>query len=164
MPKCKKCGSNFPNRKKIDGKLRILSSRKYCLNCSPFNNNNRKRLEIPDCNLTCNKCNKTYDYRRGTNSHTKCSKCCYTNAQRRIERKNKCVEYKGGKCLLCNYHKCLDALCFHHLDSNIKEFKISGSQCLSWDKIRKELDKCVLLCCRCHTEVHAGITEVSSTV
>ena len=27
----------------------------------------------------------------------------------------------------------------------------------SWARIVRELDKCVLLCCRCHREVHDGM-------
>ncbi len=27
----------------------------------------------------------------------------------------------------------------------------------SWEMIEKELKKCVLLCCRCHREVHDGL-------
>ena len=26
------------------------------------------------------------------------------------------------------------------------------------EKIKKEVDKCMLLCCRCHRELHAGIS------
>ena len=34
---CKKCGKKFPLTMNIDGKKRIFSNRKYCLDCSPFN-------------------------------------------------------------------------------------------------------------------------------
>jgi hypothetical protein len=36
MPTCENCGDYFPNYVRIDGKLRNLHSRKYCLKCSPF--------------------------------------------------------------------------------------------------------------------------------
>lgn len=64
------------------------------------------------------------------------------------------VEYKGGKCTVCGYDKCSDALVFHHLDPTQKEFCLSGSHARSWENIVKELDKCVLLCIRCHVEEH----------
>ena len=47
---------------------------------------------------------------------------------------------------------------FHHRDPNTKEFKISAA-ILNWEKIRQEIDKCELLCCRCHTELHYGAIE-----
>ena len=58
------------------------------------------------------------------------------------------------------YNKCIEALAFHHLDENLKNFTLSGNWGLSWEQIEKKLEKCVLLCCRCHAEVHAGITKI----
>lgn len=69
-----------------------------------------------------------------------------------ISLKRKAVVYKGGGCIVCGYDKCDAALEFHHLDPEEKDFSISSSS--SWRKIKNELDKCVLLCCRCHREVH----------
>ena len=42
---------------------------------------------------------------------------------------------------------------FHHLDPNEKDFTISGK---SWafERLKKEVDKCILVCNRCHTEIH----------
>ena len=33
------------------------------------------------------------------------------------------VKLLGGKCCICGYDKCIDALVFHHRDPSIKEFK-----------------------------------------
>lgn len=44
---------------------------------------------------------------------------------------------------------------FHHIDSATKDFNISAR--LTWDAIVRELGKCVLLCSRCHREVHDGL-------
>jgi hypothetical protein len=68
--------------------------------------------------------------------------------------KEKGIEYKGGKCEKCGYHKCNRALEFHHLNSKEKEFTISGYKILSWDKVKIELNKCILLCSNCHRELH----------
>lgn len=67
--------------------------------------------------------------------------------------KIKAIEYKGGKCVNCNYSKCNRALTFHHLDPNKKEFTISKKS-VAWETMRIELDKCVLLCANCHAEEH----------
>ena len=70
-------------------------------------------------------------------------------------------EYKGGKCTICGYDKCQRALSFHHLDPKQKNFGISMSGLTrSWDKIKKEIDKCILFCANCHMELHEGMTQL----
>lgn len=54
----------------------------------------------------------------------------------------------------------MDALQFHHLDPNEKDFSISSAAAWAWHRLVKELDKCVLLCNRCHAEVHAGVEDL----
>jgi hypothetical protein len=79
----------------------------------------------------------------------------YVNAyrRRRYWKKKKCIDYKGGKCMICGYSKCIAALEFHHRDPNEKEFKISRNK-FDWEKVKDELDKCDLLCSNCHREYH----------
>lgn len=74
--------------------------------------------------------------------------------QRRRENKSKLIEYKGGKCEKCGYNKCDAALEFHHLDPNKKDFGIASFKSLSLEKLKKEVDKCVLVCSNCHKEIH----------
>jgi len=69
--------------------------------------------------------------------------------------KEKLVEYKGGKCQICGYNKCLEALEFHHLDRDKKDFTISGKS-WSFDKLKNEVDKCILVCSNCHKEIHSN--------
>jgi hypothetical protein len=76
------------------------------------------------------------------------------NKRRKIL-KLKSIEYKGGSCSRCNYSKCIEALEFHHTDPSQKDFSIShDGHTRSWDKIKYELDKCILVCANCHREVH----------
>jgi hypothetical protein len=63
------------------------------------------------------------------------------------------TEY-GGKCTRCGYDKCFDALEFHHTDPNTKEFHIGERRGLNIDALRVELNKCILVCRNCHTELH----------
>ena len=83
-----------------------------------------------------------------------------TNSQAVISwRKNKkinLVNYKGGKCQLCGYKKCVEALSFHHLNPLEKDFTISGKS-WSYQRLKNEVDKCILLCNNCHIEVHHGL-------
>lgn len=69
------------------------------------------------------------------------------------------VEYKGGKCCKCGYNKCIRALQFHHLDPNEKDFGIGGLS-VSLERLKKEVDKCILVCSNCHAEIHDGIINV----
>ena len=81
-------------------------------------------------------------------------------AKRRQKIRQKLVEYKGGKCILCGYFECINALDLHHKDSSGKDFGISsGGLTRSWEKVRAEADKCVLLCANCHREIHAGYKQ-----
>jgi hypothetical protein len=84
--------------------------------------------------------------------------------KRRRKVREMAVEYKGGKCSRCGYARCLEALEFHHLDSSKKDFGISDKgYTRSWNKIREEIDKCVLVCANCHRELHAHV-QISSIV
>lgn len=77
---------------------------------------------------------------------------------RRRKIKQMAVEYKGGQCSKCGYKKYIGALEFHHLDPNEKDFSISKSgHCSSWEKVKIELDKCILVCSNCHKEIHGEI-------
>jgi transposase len=83
-------------------------------------------------------------------------------ASRRREIKRILVEEAGGKCQLCGYARCQEALQFHHLDPREKSFHLGqGGLSRSLDRCRAEAQKCALLCATCHAEVEAGITAMS---
>lgn len=158
---CKKCDNYFPTKIKIDGKTRNLSKRRYCLDCSPFGTHNTKKIHKPPnkkIQCECSICNREYIYdsTRG-HSKTKCNTC--RNKETRRKLKKRAIDYKGGKCVLCSYNRCIDGLCFHHIDPDKKDFNICGGP-IKWQTLKKELDKCVLLCALCHIEVHCGIKEL----
>lgn len=90
--------------------------------------------------------------------HWRCNQCSTESVQkRRLKIKLMSIKYKGGKCIKCGYNKCIAALEFHHLDSNIKDFGISSKgYTKSWEKVKIELDKCELVCSNCHMEIHHG--------
>jgi 5-methylcytosine-specific restriction endonuclease McrA len=81
-------------------------------------------------------------------------------AKRRRKIKVLAIEYKGGKCQVCGYNKYPGALDLHHTSHKDKEFGIGDKgYTRSWDKVKAELDKCVLVCANCHREIEAGITQ-----
>lgn len=64
------------------------------------------------------------------------------------------VKLLGGKCSVCGYNKCIDALEFHHKDPKQKEFRLGSGNTMSWKEYKKELEKCILVCSNCHKEIH----------
>ena len=81
--------------------------------------------------------------------------------KRRKKLRRMAREYKGAKCALCGYNKCQEALDFHYIDPRKKDFGLSERGLTrSWEKIKKEIDKCILLCANCHREVHVGISQL----
>ena len=75
----------------------------------------------------------------------------------RQRNKERAVKYKGGKCVKCGYDKCIIALEFHHINPEEKDFSPSSNMNKSWDKIKLELDKCILVCSNCHREIHYNL-------
>lgn len=74
--------------------------------------------------------------------------------------KQRAVEYLGGKCMnpdcpLTPHYEipyfCYD---FHHRNPAEKDKKIARMAAKSWASLKKELDKCDLLCCVCHRLEH----------
>ena len=78
-------------------------------------------------------------------------------------RKKWAVEAFGGKCGICGYNKCIEALEFHHLDPSQKEFTLTASVA-NRQVFVEELKKCVCLCSNCHREVHSGVTNIPENV
>jgi hypothetical protein len=78
----------------------------------------------------------------------------------RHNRKKLLVDCLGGQCAKCGYDLCLQALDFHHLDPNEKDFTIS-QKIESLDRCVQEIQKCVCLCCRCHQELHYDLWSLT---
>jgi len=159
MPICKNCQERFPCRITIDDKERNLARRKYCLDCSPFGRHNTLKLHENQGHdgkeRKCTVCGREYQYKRCSgHSLDKCNSCLANRRKSRI--KERMVKSKGGKCSRCGYDRCLQALEFHHRDPKTKKFCISGAHCRKWEVVKKELDKCDLVCSNCHKEIEAA--------
>lgn len=122
----------FEDRKIIDG-LRYCSKCKEPRNISDF-----------------------YKHSKKTKKRVSVCKSCTirTITDKRVAFKIECVQYKGGKCEACGYDKCVAAFDFHHRDPKEKDFSISEVSHRNIDLVKKELDKCNLLCSNCHREEH----------
>jgi len=117
----------------------------------------------------CPKCNKDCPidnfYQRGgrPNASTYCKECTSIQTLNRMQKlKTQMVEYKGGCCVICGYKKYMGALEFHHINPNEKDFNLSHMKKYAFDdKIKNELDKCILVCSNCHREIHGKIVVPS---
>lgn len=78
--------------------------------------------------------------------------------QWRKRKKIELVAYKGGCCEICGYNKSISALQFHHRNPNEKDFNISRKS-YSFERLKKEVDKCILVCANCHAEIHEKLLE-----
>lgn len=110
--------------------------------------------ESTSANYECVTCGRRYTYERNKGFTKERCNSCQVN-RRRFKLRKRIVAYLGGCCGRCGYNKCEQALHAHHTDPSEKSFNISGAHCRSWERIRKELDKCILLCANCHAEEHS---------
>jgi len=79
----------------------------------------------------------------------------------RWAKKIKAIEHMGGKCQYCGTDDIM-TLTFHHASSS-KEGELGRwfREAKRWSKIKKEIEKCELLCFRCHNEFHVKNGRVS---
>lgn len=72
----------------------------------------------------------------------------------------KLYEVVGGrenlKCSICGYNRSVAGLDFHHLDPNTKDREIAVMKNYSKDALKREIDKCIILCACCHRELHVN--------
>jgi predicted RNA-binding Zn-ribbon protein involved in translation (DUF1610 family) len=109
---------------------------------------NIERKEIK--NKICKVCSKNI-----SNNERNRSRCNSCNTRiRRYRTKLAAVTYKGGECQKCGWKGPMAAFEFHHNDDN-KEFNIGSAANKSWKIVKKEIDKCELLCSNCHRIEHS---------
>ena len=146
----------------------VLSTNRFCSrSCAAKHNNSLfpKRLKEGSCKNCSAIINSKRSYCDECLSHGfGIKKSQYTEEQLSELKKNyvvnfrrkvkaELVTYKGGHCEKCGYDKCTDALEFHHIDPSQKDFSISGRS-LSFERLKSEVDKCILVCSNCHKEIH----------
>ena len=78
-------------------------------------------------------------------------------AKAKKKKKEQINQYKMTVgCAHCGYKDNPDILHFHHLDPSTKIANVSRmvGKNHSMEKIKQEMDKCILLCITCHHKVH----------
>jgi hypothetical protein len=128
-------------RNKIKNRGETPIDNKWCYSCEEYKHND----EFSPYNLTHNGC---------------CRECSSMNdIQRNRLLKLKAIKYLGGKCNRCNYIGHYSAYDFHHLNYLEKEFDWGKGRKKTFDKIKPELNKCILLCKNCHAVVHTKLNN-----
>lgn len=105
--------------------------------------------------MNCKLCNKAL----GDNPRRLRCNSCNTKV-RRVRTKNAAIKYLGGHCNRCGFDKHPAALEFHHKNGKKdKVFTIADVANRKWEVVKKELDKCELICSNCHRIEHSNRTE-----
>jgi len=161
MPVCKNCEKEFPQFAKVDQKRIDCRKRNYCLECNPLGERRfwgGKRVEdnrFKKKKFICKTCgNESCNNSR----NLECSTC--RNKQQRHEKREKAIQFLGGKCSVCGYDRCFYSLQFHHCDPETKLFGLANSWNIPWKEIEDEMKKCVLVCSNCHGEIHEGLIKI----
>ena len=126
---------------------------------------NHKSIQDKTCYRTdthkqCPKCSEIkelqeFDKRPNGNIQSYCRKCCNDNRYSLLKQhKITILNELGNCCSKCGYDKNTSALEFHHIISEDKDFHFGSANTTDIKKIRKELDKCILVCANCHREIH----------
>lgn len=95
----------------------------------------------------CKSCHSTKQkaFREGNKEHVQAQTQARRNAL-----KLKAVLYLGDQCADCLQKYPLCVYDFHHIDPSTKENDVGSLIQSSWEFVKAELDKCVLLCANCH--------------
>lgn len=107
-----------------------------------------------------------FTLRTGAEKTFRCKKCSKEAVvKRRKVLREKLIQAFGGSCQCCGYNECNGCLDFHHLDPAKKDFSLSEKGLTrSFEKLLNEAKKCILVCCRCHREIHFGFRKIPSAV
>lgn len=117
-----------------------------------------KRCEICDEKFDSNSKTRIYCYDcSGDSTRLKNETRKHQKTILRRSMKMQAIKLLGGKCCICGYNKCIDALEFHHEDPKAKEFKLGSGNTMSWKEYKNEALKCILVCSNCHKEIHSRI-------
>ncbi|HEX3804651.1 MAG TPA: HNH endonuclease signature motif containing protein [Solirubrobacteraceae bacterium] len=118
--------------------------------------------KLPSVLRTCGKHGET-EFVMSTDGYFRCRRCRSESLVRRHRRvKEILVAEAGGACMICGYSRYNGALQFHHLDPDKKRLSLAmGGAALGIETLRREAEKCVLLCSNCHAEVQGGVTSLS---
>jgi hypothetical protein len=105
--------------------------------------------------------NKQY-YQKNKNkakSYYKKYKEDFVKQNQKLRKRNKdfITAYKTERCCsICGYNNHACALDFHHIHGKAKNISVLCKESHSIERIKEEIDKCIILCANCHRVQHYG--------
>ena len=101
--------------------------------------------------------NKRYAANRTQETIVKRKKKLHESRTLRYQQIKSFKEIIGCQIPGCGYNTTGSAIDFHHINPATKIFCVGAKIHYSKIRVRAEIAKCCVLCCRCHREFHAGI-------
>lgn len=140
------------------------SIKEFALGASAFTKHATEVFqEAEKCKLLCSNCHRQVHFLEDQKNKTHSSPEVKAVMTWRRNLKMKAIAYKGSQCQECKQVHEPYVFDFHHIDPNVKEFGIGNNGNIrSWERVKIELDKCILLCANCHREEHARLRCGSS--
>ncbi len=137
---------------------------KYCPKCETYKPVGEFAFRNTTLNTRAPHCKVCYAAKRREVYHTRDkAKIKIAVKQRKIELRKRFFEWKESlECTKCGEDdsNCLD---FHHTDSKEKDIEVSSalwSNSWGWERLMKEVNKCMVVCRNCHAKIHAGTMRV----
>jgi len=139
---------------------------KRCTSCKqdkPLSDFNKNKAKADGLNTICRPCSKECS-RRHYRKNPKAA-AAKSNDRRRQRREQIALRLDEIKveygCQICKRpgHPC--EFDFHHLDKDLKGFNLAQAVYFdSSDRVAQEVNKCIVLCARCHRLVERGLRNV----
>ena len=135
---------------------------KLCKRCntekelSEFSKNKTKKDGL---SYTCTECAKEHCKNHYENNKELIKARASARKKRiQIEARKLVSECKQGGCIVCGESEecCLD---FHHIDPTTKKLSVAEAQSQGYnvETIKKEIDKCAVVCSNCHRKIHKNL-------
>lgn len=168
---CERCLQPIPRVVWIEGKLRNLQRRIYCLACSPWGEHNTRRIDErrrgAKANRLCVRCDRPLTDCQFRQRGLLCWHCRY--AARSARQLDRAYGVVGESCWRCGYTKGKAGrrvLDFHHVNPAEKSFPLDCRHVVNmgWQRVLAEMMKCVLLCANCHREHETGLIPLEEMV
>lgn len=122
----------------------------------------RHKLNKIGLDTYCKECRRNKNL---NNFYKSSDKWKETHTKTRLEKQQRIKDIKENSlgCSKCK-EKRIHLLDFHHIDPTKKTFQIGQGESKGWERVLKEIEKCVLLCKNCHADFHYQEKEKNITI